>query len=471
MPKATPLFLLLVLASYTSAANAADDVDAIGTPSYKDQVIQVDERLQALTKLNLDAFPEVKKLIEQNRTAEAIRCLDQLLPQFENDAHYFNLLGVLHLHQKSYANAAAAFERVVLIQSDNAGAWLDLALANAEAGNFAMARQYFDYIEQELSPPPNVTRLIVQSRTKMKVAEAGPRHWSGKIEAMMGYDSNANSGLLEKNIVVTFQGGKLEIPIDASYAARPDSFRHVALQGSYQKQSGSQSFFWNTNAASHHFTNEHRFSHYDLSSNVGLVHRANAIDMGAAFSVEHLVLGKQSLLNNQNFSVFFEKNNGHCQVNLAFEHEWRRYHSTTILNGDTVWKNLALACTASFQAGSLQNTLLIRHGTDRPLKVRPGGVANRREAIFKSAWRNTRAFRIELSFHLAQSHDQEGYSPLLENNAKREVLRKGYQMQMIYPTAYRWNLLANWSYNTSLSNLALFKQKNNVFSLGVQRQF
>lgn len=470
MSQAILLSLALIFAGVSHCALAANGHVDKGD-EYKEQVIQADERVQALAKLNLDAFPEVKKLLEQRHYQAAIALLDQMLPQYENDPSYFNLLGVLHLQQKSYHHAASAFERVVLIQSDNAGAWLDLALANAEAGNFAIARQYFGYIESTLQPPPAVSALIAQSRARMRSYETLSRHWSGKLDAQLGFDSNANSGLLDKNITVTFQGGKLEIPIDSSYAARADTFRHVTLQSNYQNKIGGEQFYWNANAVSHHFTNEHQFSSFDFSTNVSLVHRTNALDVGAAINVEHFVLGKQSLLNNHNFSIFFEKNWDACQVNVVFEHEWRRYLRTSILDGDTIWKNLAFSCAAHTTWGAFQNTAIYRHGTDRPLRQRPGGTASRRELIFKTAWRSQRAFRVELSLHLAQAKDEQGYSPLLENNAAREVFRRGYQMQMQIPTKERWSLLINWSRNTSLSNLALFRQRGSNLSLGLQKQF
>ncbi len=470
MSQTFPLFFALAFACLSQAAQAcyacSDDVDG-----YKEQVAQVDERVQALAKLNVDAFPEVKKLLEQNQYQAAITLLDQLLPQYENDPNYFNLLGVLHLHQQSFHNAAAAFERVVLIQSDNAGAWLDLAMANAEAGNFVMAKQYFDYIETYLQPPPAVRSLIAQSRARIRWRENLTHHWSGKFDAQLGYDSNANSGLLDKNIAVTFQGGKLEIPIDTAYAARPDSFRHVTLQSNYQTLLGGEQFFWNANAVSHHFTNEHHFSSYDFSTNVSLVHRTKFVDVGAALNLEHFVLGKQSLLNNHNFSVFFEKNWENCQANLLFEHEWRRYLTTSILDGDTIWKNLAFSCAVQTSKGNWQNTAVFRHGVDRPLKLRSGGVTNKRELIVKTAWRSQSKLRIELSLHLAQAIDAEGYSPLLENNAQRELFRRGYQVQMQVPTANRWSLLVNWSRNASLSNLALFRQRGSSLSMGLQKQF
>lgn len=468
MSQALTLSLFLVFACMSLTAQAGsvrlDD-------RYEEQVAQVDERIQALAKLNVDAFPEVKKLLEQNQYQAAITLLDQMLPQYENDANYFNLLGVLHLHQKSFHNAASAFERVVLIQSENAGAWLDLAISNAEAGNFVMARQYFDYIEATLQPPPAVRALIAQSRARIRMHENLSRHWGGKFDAQLGFDSNANSGLLDKNIEVTFQGGKLEIPIDSAYAARPDTFRHITLQSNYQNMLGGELFYWNANAVSHHFTNEHKFSSFDFSSNASLVHKTKALNFGAAISLEHFVLGKQSLLNNHNFSVFFEKNWDDCQVNLVFEHEWRRYRTTPILDGDTIWKNLAFSCAAQTSWGTLQNTAVFRYGADRPRRLRPGGVASRREMIVKTAWRSQRAFRAEFSLHLAQANDAEGYSPLLESNAAREVFRRGYQMQIQMPTSDRWSLQMNWSRNASLSNLTLFRQRGSSFSLGLQKQF
>lgn len=435
---------------------------------------------------NAAVFPEVKALITENKIPEAIALLTSLLSTYENDPGYFYLLGDLYFRQKAFAQAAAAYERVVLIQSGNAGAWMDLAIANSEAGNFSLAEQYFDYIRANLQPSAKIIGLIDQYRMRIKTRAFQAKPWHFQVDYAFGYDSNANSGLLDKSIYINIDGKPQKIDLDTAYIARSDSFRNLNLQSRYQGKIGERELFWNVSLANHTFRNEHAFSITDLSTGLGLSQRSHLFDVGINFNAERLWLSGRTLLNDGNVGIFAAKSWQHCDTNLILETEKRRYvvppikssstdsasHATVAsLDANILWQNLANSCGFATNWGFFQQTLIIRHGNDRPNTTRVGGQTYRNEAIAKLTWRAPNATQVDFSLNLARARDAEGYSVLLENNAARRVLRRIYRLQFQYPLSDNWFLFLNLEKNTNYSNLSIFRQSGKNAHFGLRKNF
>ncbi|MFA9273517.1 MAG: tetratricopeptide repeat protein [Candidatus Aquirickettsiella gammari] len=435
---------------------------------------------------NAAVFPEVKALIAQDKIPQAIELLTSLLSTYENDPDYFYLLGDLYFRQKAFAQAAAAYERVVLIQSGNAGAWMDLAIANSEAGNFPLAEQYFDYILANLRPSAKIVGIIDNYRTRIKTRAFQAKPWHFQVDYAYGYDSNANSGLVDKSIYINIDGKPQKIDLDTAYIARSDSFRNLFLQSRYQGKIGEQDLFWNVSLANHTLKNEHAFSITDLSTGLGLSHRGNLFDVGINLNAERLWLSGSTLLNNGNLGFFAAKSWQHCDTNLVLETEKRRYvvpqvksSSTNATNNAAVasldanilWQNLANSCGFSTNWGFFQQTLILRHGNDKPNTTRVGGQTHRNEVIGKLTWRAPNATQLDFSLNLARARDVEGYSALLENNAARLVLRRIYRLQFQYPLADNWFLFLNLEKNTNYSNLSIFRQAGKSANAGLRKIF
>lgn len=439
---------------------------------------------------NAAVFPEVKALITQDKIPQAIALLNSLLSTYENDPDYFYLLGDLYFRQKAFAQAAAAYERVVLIQSGNAGAWMDLAIANSEAGNFPLAEQYFDYIRANLQPSAKIValidKLIDNYRTRIKTRAFQAKPWHFQVDYTYGYDSNANSGLLDKSIYINIDGKPQKIDLDTAYIARSDNFQNLNLQSRYQGKIGEQDFFWNVSLANHTLRNEHAFSTTDLSTGLGLSHRSNMFDIGMNFNAERLWLAGRTLLNDGNLGVFVAKSWQHCDTNLILETEKRRYvvpqiksdstgttSNTAVasLDANILWQNLANSCGFATNLGFFQQTLIFRHGNDKPNATRVGGQTYRNEVIGKLTWRAPNATQLDVSLNLARARDADGYSVLLDNNAARLVLRRIYRLQFQYPLPDNWFVFLNLEKNTNYSNLSIFRQSGKNANFGLRKIF
>ena len=422
-----------------------------------------------LTRL-LNSYPEVRDYLEKGQPDKALTVLRAKYIEHENDPDYFYLSGILALKANDYTGAASAFERVVLMQPDNAGAWLDLGIANAEAGNAATALGYFDYIESQFSPPDAVRRLITRYRVLI-ATQPKTSPWQFYVQAMGGVDSNANSGLLNSTVPVTLGGERLDLLLDPAYQARSDNFAQLDAGARYKRQIGENQAELVMGLRQRAYQREHDFSTLDLSVSGGLRRPTSIGDIAFWLHLEHLRLGGNSLLNNVRAVAQIEHPFESCRFGLGTEAEWRRYISASTLDANVLWGQAGVACDWHIATLPVQSTFIGRIGLDTPTADRPGGSAKRGEWIAQFGVPLPKNARVELSFAYATARDNDGYSPLLENNAARRLDRRNIRLLLTMPVANLAEVILLVDDNRFTSNLTLFQQNGQSVSVGLRRRF
>ena len=430
----------------------------------------VSNSLDGITSEDLALYPEVRAYIEQSRFGNALFALQAKQSSHENDPNYFNLLGILALKSGNHAEAVTAFERVVLMQPDNAGAWLDLAIASAEAGNASGANIYFDYVESQFAPPP-VVRMVISRYRNHIASRADVSPWRMYVDAMMGVDTNANSGLQASAIPLTFGAERVDLLLDPAFHARSDRFIQAGASASYRQQLGNSTAEFAVGARTRDYFEEKSFS--TLSTNLSAsLHRATyAGDATARLHVEHLWLGGSPLLRNIRAVTQLERPYESCRLGLSTEAEWRRYATLTTLDADLLWGQAGVACDWRLAQIPVQTTLIGRTGFDTPTGNRPGGKTRHNELIAQLAMPIAWGAQAELSMSWANSLDEEGYSPLLEQNAARHLDRRTLRLLVTMPLTSSSDLQVLAEDNRFKSNLALFRQSGQTLSMGLRYRF
>ena len=423
-----------------------------------------------ITAADLDAYPEVRTHIEQGRLPEALSALQARQPRHGDDPAYFNLLGILALKIGDYATAVTAFERVVLMQPENAGAWLDLAIASAETGNTTGATGYFDYIESQFNPPPVVRVVISRYRARM-AARGDVSPWQSHVDAMFGVDTNANSGLQTSAIPLTFGADRINLVLDPSFQARSDRFLQAGAGTRYRQRLGSNIAELSMGVRTREYLNEKNFSTVSANLSAGL-HRATLLgDASAWLHLERLWLGGASLLNNLRAVAQIERPIEACRLGMSAETEWRRYTTLKSLDSNLVWGQAGVACDWKLAQIPVQTILIGRIGFDDPTGARAGGYTRHNELIAQIGMPLAWGARADLSMSLAQARDDEGYSPLLEQNAARSLDRHTIRLAVVAPMTPEIDLQILAEDNRFKSNLALFRQSGKSLSVGFRYRF
>lgn len=425
----------------------------------------------------LDAYPDVRDLLLQRQVVAALAALQayQARPGFDDsNPDYYNLLGILALKCGDAALSANSFERVVLMQPENAGAWLDLAIASADSGDSSSASNYFDYIEQTFAPPPALRQLIAGYRSRIDTPPASAaKPWTVTLQSMLGYDNNANSGLQNSIIRLTFENSPaIELPLADSYRARGDAFAQIGARLRYV-QPITGGYLLETAGAVRQRTYRHEndFSTLDLSASAGLHHALAGGEASGWLHQTHLTLGNRSFLDNTRMALHYERAYGNCSAGVSSEAEWRRYADSAALNGDLLWGQAGLACVWRMAGTTLQTTLIARIGNDRATGARAGGDTQRSELLAQFgvplAWQS----RADLSMEVSTAHDANGYSPLLENNAARDLARRFVRLAWTVPVSRTTDVVLAAESNRVRSNIALFQQRGESLSVELKTSF
>src|SRR4051812_37164352 len=131
-----------------------------------------------------------RSLLAAGNASQAYGELEPMQAKRAGDPEFDYLLGVAALDSGRIDEAIIAFERVLAVMPNHAGARMDLARAYYAAGAFDLAEAGFQRL-QLLNPPPQaqaaIARYLSAIRQRRNQAQAG---WLGYTELGIGYDSN-----------------------------------------------------------------------------------------------------------------------------------------------------------------------------------------------------------------------------------------------------------------------------------------
>ncbi|HZW13196.1 MAG TPA: hypothetical protein VFF81_08400, partial [Noviherbaspirillum sp.] len=282
---------------------------------------------------------------------------------------------------------------------------------------------------------------------------------------------NANSGLQNSAIPLTFGAQRVELLLDPSFHARSDQFFQTGVGARYRQRLGDNIGELALGARSRNYLHEKNFSTISANLSAGLHRATTAGDASAWLHLENLWLGGSPLLHNIRAVAQVERPYDNCRLGISAEAEWRRYASFGTLDANVIWGQAGAACNWKLAQVPLQTILVGRLGLDDPTGNRAGGETRHSELVAQVGMPLASLAHAELSMTWSDARDREGYSPLLEQNAKRRLDRRTLRLLVTVPLAAYTDLQVLAEENRFKSNLALFQQSGRVFSLGFRHRF
>jgi len=417
-----------------------------------------------------------ERLIAAGQSAAAVDLLLPLEPQLAGTAEYDYLLGLAALQSGQFTLAISALERVTLVQPRHAGAWLDLVVAHRSTGDLSTARQLLLHVEQTFATEQLQAQRMLALQRSLE-GDSLLRGWHGQADVLSGYVANANLGIGVGAFNLTPTGGAV-IPVSVDPASRPRGDASLQMRGSAQRL----------------------FDHGDGSTtqlNVGGRFRSYADESAFAFgdvaaSVSHLrpVAGRDDLAwqmgayarglysQGEMLGVFAAAQGGlrwvagRCALAATLELERREYTASGQFSASLAWLGGQLDCALN-RRHSIGGG--VRAASDEPDGARPGGGALRSEASLGWRWAATPQVRAELSLYAAYSRDREGFSALLEGNARRHLMRTGERVTIEWRNPFglerRFSALLELENVHEDSNLPLFVFSDRQVFVGLRLAF
>lgn len=133
-------------------------------------------------------------LIKNGQPEKAYALLAPREFDLAGDVRFDYLLGIAALDSGKPDKATLAFERVLTVDPNFAGARLDMARAYYQLGDFTRAKQEFDIVMRQ-NPPSGAKETIQKYLDAIKNTESSAlTRITGYAEGVLGRDSNVNTG-------------------------------------------------------------------------------------------------------------------------------------------------------------------------------------------------------------------------------------------------------------------------------------
>ena len=132
-------------------------------------------------------------MISDGKPLDALDLLSPYEFEYAGEKEYDYLLGLSLLDSGQAGQSVFAFQRVLAIDPNFAGARMELARAYFDMSEFSRSRAEFTTL-QSLSPPENIQLVIEKYLSAIRNRTLrDKRGWSGYVQMGAGNDSNANS--------------------------------------------------------------------------------------------------------------------------------------------------------------------------------------------------------------------------------------------------------------------------------------
>ena len=373
-------------------------------------------------------------------------------------------------------NAAARemLEAIVAERPEFAGAWLDLALATYRSGDPEAAIEHLDYLRNHFPLPPVLARQINDWYTRWQQASLEPssqdQRWHGEITLGIGHDSNVNAGLASNALWLTLSDGNILLPVDKNSRPQSDRFALFGLTAWGPAHAIGQGSL--VPVVLMHAKQQKEQGDYDsLDMQAGAIYRQPAEDVGVwrlATLVQQYHLGGNTLNDALRLELHKIRPWGGCQLSTGGELEKRKARDPAEIGGHILSLSNSLSCPLP---GDASIAALLRLGHTRPRDDWPGGAKNGQELALQYNQPLGGDRRAEITWRANRLADEDGYSPLLENNAARRIVRQNIALTVHQPIAAGLDARFSAEYLRQTSNIDLFAYSGRLFMLSLTHRF
>lgn len=145
------------------------------------------------------------------------------------------------LSEGRLTEARDALLKLLALQPDHAGAWLDLALLHCQMGQGNEADALFTMVTKQFAPPPALGELIESLRQQGCHRKTAAHHF--RMQYGLGTDSNVNQGASNPSFTLDSGTNATPLMLASEYTPKPDQFKTGTLEWSWtQNADGAQAY-------------------------------------------------------------------------------------------------------------------------------------------------------------------------------------------------------------------------------------
>lgn len=404
------------------------------------------------------------------------------LQRCQTSAPFLAHLGRQFNAQQRYLEAAEHLERAILFDPDDSVHQMDYAIALAGSGDTLSALQLMGALlaRPDLPEPQRASLLAARARWA-QAATASLRQTRLHAGLRMGYDNNLLGAPNLTSLTLTFPGETISLPLDGSNLPKPGTYLRAdaRLDHTRVNPGGSR---WDISVGllqrRSHSVPEAGSQQAEAVAEYSQGGQPEAA--GPLAGAGHYLGASAAALDTRGGTRYHSlgvaagaqwqtpaPDAGACQWRLGGEAQQRELASNRLLSGRYAGLLAQWACSAP--GAATQWRLALRAGRDLPAQAqRPGGAQSEyslramvsRPVGSASAWL--------LEGELSHTRDTTGYSPLLDNGARRRLHRLALRTEVQHTLRPGLDLLLGAELVNQQANLPLFNLRSQGIYIGLR---
>lgn len=431
--------LLLVLATFGAGGVVAAELDPAAAASEPLPSEGAEVRrwaaCQLLARTRWPADSNERRAVLQRLDQQRERCIDH--------AAFLATLGGFWLEEGDPVQALLWLERSLLLDPSALGAQADLALALAALGDKTALSQLLREWEGRTDIPAVLLSRLVQS-SGLPVVSSGSasgnhqRAWvqAREVSVMLGHESNLDRSPRLNELTITPPDGETNLPLAEPLKPRPGTATttEMSWQGAFSPRTGSVlQVGVQASARAAPGNSDTNWHHAQLAGSASQrwgVWRADV--QGSVAAVAGPLNEPYRLVR---WGIALERTGVGCTQRVGLDLEARTQSVTSLADSRSVGGVINVLCSAPGLTGWTLAAAL-RASTDVPDNHdRAGGVQRQWSAGIRASGPIGASGRLEMSLRVSRALDSEGYSPLLEREARRWLSPVQISIEFAQPMA------------------------------------
>ena len=437
--------------------------------------------------------------------------LSAALPRCEKNPTYLYHLGWQRNQQQRYEQAADHLERALLLAPDQPATLLQYAIALAGSGDLHSAIHLMTALRQRSDLPAplraSLHHLLATWAPRLLAPPADGPIWGPQADPSprsatlltaslrLGYDNNLQGASRQSSLTLTLPGQHITLPLEPDQLPRAGIWQQADLRASHQRQQpggsrwGLQAALQQRNTPSYRTTTSSQAEiqlDYTLApvwqweaasktiATPGQPPARTSLAPWASLGLTALHTQGGTRYAGRNLALGLEWAASACVLRAALDSQQRQLHSTPILSGRYLGASLQWQCQAS---SARQWLAALRAGRDQAQDPgRPGGNQAQYGARLQLATpapslpgRPGAQWLLEADY--SHQRDTQGYSPLLQDNRRRQQQRLSARIEWQQPL---WPGLHTFIAGEAVAqnaNLTLFQMRSQGLWLGLRGQW
>lgn len=293
------MFSGLLLASSGVYAQKADDSEVGNAAASAAQARrEAEDRKKAESDARGKLLPDAEALIKNGKPDEAYKLLEASEFERSGEVRFDYLLGVAALDSGKPDKATLAFERVLTVDPNFAGARMDMARAYYQLGDLQRASAEFETVLKQ--NPPAAARATIRKYLDAIAALDTSRQTriSSYVEATVGRDSNVNNSTDQSQISIPSLGNIVATLNPTNVKASDNYYGVAAGTGVIHSLDNNWGLYAGADLHQRGYHTQTSFDSVDLGGRAGVMYGAQDNRMRAGMLAEENTLG-----NARNFNA------------------------------------------------------------------------------------------------------------------------------------------------------------------------